>query len=263
MAPHRDLETARFTLRPLGLEEAQLLADLGADPEVVKTLIGDWSTPGRRLAIARSWIEKHRDPGIWGVYDRAGAFGAEGRFVGFAAVDEPLPRVGRGPELSYAFARETWGRGVASEVVAAMIAHLISERGAEAVEALIYPGLNPASIRLADKLGMRLVGRFPLADYAGGECKPTLRFEVWRVSTATPEAAERALDEAAFKIGQFLAEGISCKDEMAAALGRAAAANGLTARLGEDAVGRVIDGRLEAGMADTGWLHYRVMAEDL
>ena len=258
MATHKVLETARFTLRPLGLEEAPLLADLGADPEVVKTLICDWSTAERRLAIARSWIEKHRHQGIWGVYDRAGAFGSEGRFVGFCAVDEPLPRVGRGPEVSYAFARETWGRGVASEVVAAMIDHLIGDRGAEAVEALIYPGLNPASTRLAEKLGMRLVGRYPLADYAGGECEPTLRFEVWRVSTATPEAAPRSLDEAAFKIGQFVADGISSKGEMAAALARAAADNGLTARIGGEAVARRIDEGLTAGLAETGWLHYRI-----
>lgn len=260
--PIKDLTTERFTLKPLAGADAPLLAELGADPDVVKTLICDWSTAEGRLAIARYWIEKDQDYGIWGVYDRDGAFGAAGGFVGFAAADEPLPLGGRGPEINYAFARETWGRGVATEVAQAIVAYLFRDRGARAVEALIYPGLNPASVRLAEKLGMRLVGRYSLVAYAGDECLPTLRYEVWRVSTSTPDAARRTLEEAAFKIGQFLAEGISSQAEMASALHQAAIANGLAARMDAGAIGRLVDEHLEAGMAETGWLHYRIAAKD-
>ena len=52
---HKNLETERFTLRPMVREDAPLLADLGADTDVAKTLIFDWSTAERRLAIARWW----------------------------------------------------------------------------------------------------------------------------------------------------------------------------------------------------------------
>ena len=262
MTTHRVLDTERFTLKPLTPEDAPVLAALGADPDVVKTLICDWSTEDRRLGIARSWIEKTQETGIWGVYDRAGAFGPEGAFVGFAAAEEPLPRVGQGPEVYYAFARRTWGKGVASEVVAALIAYLFDDRGAESVEALVYPGLNPASIRLAEKLGMRLVGRYPLAAYAGEESEPTLRFELWRVEMSPPETSQRNLEEAALKIGQFVGDGISSRGGMSAALNEAATANGLVARIGAEAVARLIDERLTAGMAETGWLHYRIAASD-
>lgn len=258
---HKLLETERFTLRPLVEADARLLADLGADPDVAKTLIFDWSTADRRLAIAEFWIEIGEKYGLWGVFDREGAFGEAGRFVGFAAAEQPLPLGGLGPEIYYAFAQDTWGGGVASEVISAVIAHLIHDRGFEAVEALVLSGLNPASIRLVEKLGMKLVGRYPFAEYAGRECGPTIRYEVWRVETAPPDKAQPNLEEAAFKIGQFVADGVETKEAAASDLREAARANGLIARLGEDAVASLIDTRLEAGMADTGWLHYRLAAE--
>ena len=47
------INTERFTLEPLTQAEARLLAELGADPDVVKPLICDWSTPAKRLEIAK------------------------------------------------------------------------------------------------------------------------------------------------------------------------------------------------------------------
>ena len=166
-----------------------------------------------------------------------------------------------GPEIYYAFAQDTWGRGVATEAVRAVIEHLIRDQGVAAVEALILSGLNPASTRLAERLGMTLVGRYSIADYVGREGGPTLRYEVWRVETAPPEKAQPNLEEAAFKVGQFVADGVESQAAAASALHRAARANGLVARLGDGAVGRLIDARLEAGVADTGWLHYRLEAD--
>ena len=80
--PHKTLTTRRFTLSPLGQKDAPLLADLGADPDVVKNLICDWSKPERRLEIARYWIERNQEYGIWGVIDREDVFGVPKRFVG-------------------------------------------------------------------------------------------------------------------------------------------------------------------------------------
>ena len=226
-------------------------------------MIFDWSTADRRLGIAKFWIEIGEDYGLWGVFDREAAFGEADRFIGFAAAEQPLPLGGLGPEIYYAFARETWGRGVATEVVGAVVEHLLHDQGFKAIEALVLSGLNPASTRLVEKLGMKLVGRYPFAEYAGRECGPTIRYEVWRVETAPPETAQRNLEEAAFKIGQFVADGVASKEEVSSAMREASHANGLEARIGADAVGRLIDARLNAGMAETGWLHYRVEAEAL
>jgi RimJ/RimL family protein N-acetyltransferase len=247
----------------MGQEDIPLLADLGADPDVVKNLISDWSTAERRLEIARYWIEGTQEYGIWGVFDREDAFGVPDRFVGFCAADRPLPLGGLGPEIFYAFRKESWGKGVATEVVTAMIAHLFDDQGVKAVEALVLAGLNPASGRLLEILGMRLVGRYPLAAYVGDECGSTIRYELWRVETAAPQSARQNLEEAAFKIGQFVVDGVASKGEMTVALEKASIANNLVPRLGADVVGKIIHDSLDAGMAEKGWLHYRLASDKL
>lgn len=259
---HKALTTTRFALQPLHDDDAHLIADLGADPDVVKNLICDWSMPKRRLEIARYWIARNQEHGIWGIFDRDKSFDVPSNFVGFCAADEALPLGGLGPEIYYAINKAAWGKGVATEVVNAVIEHLFDDQGAKAVEALVLAGLNPASGRLLEKIGMRLAGRYPLAEYAGEESGPTVRYELWRVETALPHHDRQSLEEAAFKIGQFVADDVASKDEMAVALENAAYANGLTLRIGADAVSKVINEFLDAGMAETGWLHYRLEAAD-
>lgn len=259
---HNTLKTGRCDLIPMAVADAQLIADLGADPEVVKPLICDWSRAETRLEIARYWIARNQEFGIWGVYDRAGAFGPKERFIGFCAADEPLPEGGQGPEIYYAFHRATWGRGLAGEVTETVVAHLFRDQGVAAVEALVLASLNPASNRLLERLGMRLIGRYSIADYAGEECEPTMDYEVWRVAGSAPEAVRRNLEEAAFKIGQFLGDGVGKRADMAAALEEAATKCGLAAGMPAEDIRALINRKLEAGMAETGWLHFRVTADE-
>ena len=119
-----------------------------------------------------------------------------------------------------------------------------------------------ASGRLLEKLGMSFVGRYSLAEYAGEECGPTIRYELWRVETASPQSARQSLEEAAFKIGQFVADEVTSKDEMIVALKDACTANDLVSRIGAGAVSKIINEFLDAGMVETGWLHYRMEPND-
>ena len=254
----RVLDTDRFTLKPLKQEDARCLAELGADPDVVKTLVCDWSTPAKRRRIAEEWIESSQAFGIWGVFDREGGFGARGRMIGFCATSEPLPKVGRGPEIYYAFSRDTWGRGVATEVIAAVIDHLFHDRDVDAVEALVLAGLNAASHRLLTRLGMEFVGHYPLVEYVGEETGPTIDYERWRVETSTTATARGNLEEAAFKIGQFVGGGAAPEAAMFKALYRAAESSGCVDREGEDAVREIIRDALQRGMAENGWHYYRI-----
>ena len=260
------LTTERFTLRPLASADAPAMAALGADPEVVKTLVLDWSTPEKRLTIAGDWIAKAGNwqangYGMWGVFDERGLFGEPGRMVGVCCAEEPLPIGGEGPEIYYLFSRDTWGRGVASEVTRAVVRYLLADLGLGAVEALIDPGLNPASVRLAEKLGMALAGRYPLADYVADGARETIEFEVWRAAKSTPDLARRNLADAALKIGQFVAAGLETEEAATAALTTAAGRNGVAAQLGDEAIRDLIRTALSAGMAETGLLHYRVTRE--
>jgi RimJ/RimL family protein N-acetyltransferase len=254
----RRIRSRRFDLSPLGLGDASLFAELAEDTEIVKYLVGDWSTARKRLENARAWICDRHNPVIWGVYDRAGAVGTAGEIIGVCGVEQPLPGIGAGPSIFYAFRRQVWGRGVASEVAATVIDLLFDEAGVDAVEALVLPNINRASARVLEKHGMRLIGRYPMASYAGDDSLPTLRYEVWRAQVALPADARACTAEAAFKIGQFVGDGISSFDEMSAALLVSAHENGLVEQVGTDEAKRVIASALQAGMADDGWLYYRV-----
>ena len=252
------IRSERFDLEPLSVDSASLFAELAADTEVVKTLVGDWSTARKRLENARAWIDNASNYVLWGIYDRHGAFGTGGEFIGVCGVEAPLPKIGRGPSVYYAFDPAVWGRGVGGEIVAAVIGHLFETTDVEAVEALVYPRINPASTRLLEKLGMRLVGRYPVAEYVGDDCLPTMRYEIWRAAVALPASAKSCTAEVAFKIGQFVAGGVSGREEMIAALLVSAHENGLVEQIGIDESGKLISSSLDEGIADSGWLHYRV-----
>jgi len=257
------LTTDRLTLRPLTLDDAPAMAALGADPEVVKTLVFDWSTPEKRRAIAEEWIAKasgwdEHGYGIWGAFDERGLVCEAGRMVGVCCAEEPLPIGGEGPEIFYFFRRDTWGHGIASEVTRDVVRYLLADLRLGAVEALIYAGLNPASVRLAEKLGMTPVGRYSLADYEADGAADTIAFELWRVATSAPDPAARNLEEAAIKIGQFVAAGLEAEEAAEASLRAVADRSGVAARLGDQATRELIRSALRSGMAETGLLHYRV-----
>jgi RimJ/RimL family protein N-acetyltransferase len=95
--------------------------------------------------------------------------GAAGRFVGWFFL---LPLAGEpgAMELGYRLVRRAWGRGLGTEGVRAMLARA-AQLGAERVVAFVDEE-NAASIRVAEKAGMRLAGR--------GECdgRPELRYEI-------------------------------------------------------------------------------------
>ncbi len=257
----RAIKSPRFDLEPLGLDDAPLFAELAEDTEIVKYLVGDWSTARKRLDNARAWIEDEHTEVIWGVFDRDSALGTAGEFLGICGVEKPLPDIGAGPSIFYAFQQQAWGRGVASEIVATVIDLLFDEAGVDAVEALVLPGVNPASARVLEKHGMRQVGRYPMAKYVGDTSLPTMRYEIWRAQVALPADSRECTAEAAFKIGQFVGDGISSYDEMSAALLISAHENGLVELVGVDEARQVIAEALRRGMADEGWLHYRVERE--
>ena len=252
------ITTDRFILNPLSLAEAPQLAELGADPDVVKTLVFDWSTSSKRLEIAKFWINRNQEFGIWGVYDQQGLFGKSGKMIGFFAADEPLHDIGKGPEIYYAFSRDTWGNGVGTEVVNRVVDHLFEQTGVEVIEALVLPGLNMASDRLLKKLGMELIGRYPFAQYIGAACDPTIDYEIWRVATSDLDNAKQNLQEAAFKIGLFVQDGAASEPAMAERLLQASLENGLAGHQGEDYVNTIIGEFIGLGKMEDGWLYYRV-----
>jgi len=144
-------------LRPWAPSDRAPFAALNADPEVA-----GWIGSGEPLSRAASdelvdCIEEHwraRGFGLWAVEERA-----SGTFVGFAGLAVPwfLPAVLPAVEVGWRLARGAWGHGYATEAGATALRHAFADLQLAEVIATILPE-NARSVRVAEKLGLRLTG---------------------------------------------------------------------------------------------------------
>ena len=143
--------TERLDAEPLALRaHEQELAALHADERVMKTMGGSTATPEE----SRAWIERNlrhgQEPGL-GIFvfrERE-----TGTFVGRGAIRRIEIGGGEEVEVGYAVAAERWGRGLASEMAASLVAHA-EEEGLGGLVAYTEP-TNAASRRVREKVGFR------------------------------------------------------------------------------------------------------------
>ena len=146
------IETERLRLRPFVEGDAETWrARVFADPEVRRYLPPTSDLPIERLCEAIPRLEEHwtaRGYGWWAVEELE-----SGRFLGHVGL-RFVEEVGE-TEVLYAFARDSWGRGIATEAAGAALRFGFAEAGLDRVVAFAVPE-NRASIRVMEKLGMRL-----------------------------------------------------------------------------------------------------------
>ncbi len=147
------LETERLVLDAHRREDFEALAEMWADPAVVRFISGRPSTP------EESWMRLLRYGGLWpmlGYGSWAVREKATGRFVGdvgFADYHRSIELPIRGvPEAGWVLAPWAHGLGFGREATAAIFAWADTEPGFERIVCLIDPG-NTASIRLAERNG--------------------------------------------------------------------------------------------------------------
>lgn len=157
MAP----STERLLLRRLSAADAPDLRRTTGDPEVMRFWLGgpdpDITAAETRIAgIEAHW--KTHGFGDWGVAERAG-----GRLIGFCGLHHiaDMDEV----NLGYAFEKASWRKGYGQEACRAVLEFGFRELELDAVVAVIWPD-NAASIRLAERLGLRFWKRFL---WQGGE----------------------------------------------------------------------------------------------
>ncbi len=126
------------------------LADLVAlhlDPDVSRYLGGVRSpeaTAAYLAAAVAHW--DRRGFGLWALRTQAGAF------AGRAGIRHAVVEGEEEFELLYTFKREFWGRGLASEIAAALVGIARSQLGLPPLVALVVVG-NGASCRVLEKSG--------------------------------------------------------------------------------------------------------------
>lgn len=163
------LETGRLMLRGHRLGDFDAVAEMWADPAVVRFVSGKPSTReeswARLLRYTGMW--SLLGFGFWAIEEKAsGRFAGEGGFADFKRDIAPAIDA---PEQGWALAPWAHGKGYASEAVQAMIDWGERHFGRKDFACIISPE-NAPSIRVAEKAGYRECAR---TSYKG---EPTILF---------------------------------------------------------------------------------------
>lgn len=148
------IETERLVLREWEASDAEALFAFASDAETMR-YIGD-CRPWESVARAHAWLVRVRSSyaergyGPWAVAERA-----TGRVVGSCGFSF-LPNLGE-LDFGYVFARDTWGKGYATEAARACLRYGFEELGFEEIPASVDPG-HGASRRVLEKLGFEFRG---------------------------------------------------------------------------------------------------------
>lgn len=171
------VETPRIELRRFLAEDAEPLAAILADPEVMRfSVSGPLGLEGSRLMIERA-LRSYAEHGFgrWAVVERG-----SGELIGFCGVYILTVDGIEEPELGYRLARDRWGAGFGTEAAIASRAVAQERYGLERLIAVIEPD-NRASVRVAEKAGF---ARERTTTYKGLE----VAIYAWRASATEASA---------------------------------------------------------------------------
>jgi RimJ/RimL family protein N-acetyltransferase len=145
--------TERLAMRPYESGDLEQLHEvLYGDPAAMALLGGARDLPGTRASIERSILQQELAGfSFWPVFERE-----SGLLIGEAGL---FPLAPGGPDiaLGYAFGRNYWGRGYASEAARSVLAEAFGPLGMLHVAAITREA-NTRSRNVLTKLGFRLDG---------------------------------------------------------------------------------------------------------
>ena len=153
------IETDRLLLREPRPDDAPAFASLLTDPEAMRFLGGQVPLDAVPTVVQR-WIDDWRENGVGKLVVELRDGSVAGR-VGINVWDErgwtqsTFAQAGSSarPELAWAFAREHWGHGYATEAAAAVRAWVRDGRRVDGELISVVNPANVASRRVAEKLG--------------------------------------------------------------------------------------------------------------
>ncbi len=163
--------TERLVMRRARAEDYDAIHALVDDFDVVK-MTGSWPFPPDPDLIARRSEPSDAALGMVGPVFLAG------ELIGIVGANSAAPEASAG-ELGYMFARAHWGRGYATEIGRALIAHVWQRYAWEMITACVFDD-NPASGRVLEKLGFAQTGHCTAYCTARAAELPTLTYRLDR-----------------------------------------------------------------------------------
>lgn len=145
------IRTERLELRPFVHADSDALVAEADDPRVSATLRDRFPSPYTH-DDARAWIAvSQRHPHY------ALAITEDGRVIGAIGLELQADERRFDAELGYWFGAAHWGKGFASEAVAAFCTHVFAATDLQRLHAEVFAS-NPASARVLEKCGFVLEG---------------------------------------------------------------------------------------------------------
>jgi RimJ/RimL family protein N-acetyltransferase len=153
----RDRETERLLLRRWRREDLDPYARICADPEVMRFIADGATRTHDEAATELSYIEAHWERHGWGLW--AAELRETSALIGFVGLSEPtfIPELIGSVEVGWRLGRDHWNQGLATEGARVAVEAAFGELELEELVSIITPG-NVASVRVAEKLGMRYDG---------------------------------------------------------------------------------------------------------
>jgi RimJ/RimL family protein N-acetyltransferase len=173
------LTTARLVLRPVAIEDVDVLHQLWTDADVRRYLWDDVIIPRERAEEAvRDMLAAVADRlGLWVVFESE-----SNELAGFCAL---IRREGEEhPELMYGLAPRFWGRGLATEASRTLLAYAFGTLECTHVTAATDVP-NASSVRVMERLGFRFSRRGLLNGL------DTLFYEIDRANFIASDTARR------------------------------------------------------------------------
>lgn len=149
------LETDRLLIRPWIEDDRPAYRTIVDDPEVSRYVHG--GRPYTDAEVDEWFARQVRQLAEHGVCMGAVIEKSSGRLIGLSGT-QPLGTTGD-LEIGWIFARDTWGRGYATEAGGAAMRHVLETLARPRVVAIIDPDNEPSK-RVAARLGMQYEARY-------------------------------------------------------------------------------------------------------
>ena len=146
-----ELETDRLLIREWDSEDRRSLAEVAADPQVMR-FVGKGET-WRSEKVEAFISRQNENVRLYGYCLGALAYKSTGAFIGLAGL-QPLGTTEE-IEIAWWLTPTYWGRGLATEAGNALLSFAFGELELDRIVGITHPE-NKASIRVISKLGMRL-----------------------------------------------------------------------------------------------------------
>ena len=170
------IRTERLVLRPLRASDAGPISLHASDQRVARMTasIPHPYPPGAADAYIEGTLTGRRAEEVWAI--DATPLGGE-ELIGVIGYTPATGRIG------YWVGPPYWNAGYASEAVAALVAHLMSARGLERLDATVFAD-NAASAAVLLKAGFREIGQSSGFSVARGEAAANRLFRLGRTGSA-------------------------------------------------------------------------------